>query len=340
MNAFRNPTNPGKQFSGEADFRFASTAKNVSPKEFAAVIFRQRTARAVAASNPFLRSAVTNLRAVKNPFEMTYAGLMGKEAIARFKDGSSLQVNGSNSQAYEMEKYIRMKRFPISLADGIATFQYDGRELSFELANNSCYPLNETFFQKSYDKLSFDGKVVLDIGANIGDTAVYFALGGAKKVIALEPYPQTYEVTVRNVERNNMAGKISLLNAGIGGKEAEILVDLGFKSNSSSPLRGFDDGKKVAIVTLDRLVEKYGLEGAVMKMDCEGGEYPAILGSKKLAAFDEIIMEYHYGYKNIKEKLEKEGFAVELIGAPAYGYNVHADHHHFIVGMLYAKKKN
>jgi FkbM family methyltransferase len=340
MNIFRTPANPGKQFRGETDIGFASTAKNVSPKEFASAVFRQRTIRTVVASNPFLRSAATNLQAVKNPFGMTFASLRGKEKIARFKDGSVLQVSSINSQAYEMEKYIRKNRLPISLVDGVATFKYNGRELSFELANSSCFTLKETFFLKSYEKLNFEGRVVLDIGANVGDTAVYFALGGAKRVIALEPYPQTYEVTVRNIERNRMTGTVALLNAGIGGKEAEVLVDLSFKSNGSSPLREFNAGKKVSIVTLDRLVEDYRLDGAVMKMDCEGGEYPAILGSKKLAAFEEIIMEYHYGYKNIKEKLEKEGFSVELIGTPAYNYNVHADHHHFILGMLHAKKKN
>jgi len=38
-----------------------------------------------------------------------------------------------------------------------------------------------------YDWLDVKGKRVLDVGASIGDTAVYFALRGAREVVAFEP---------------------------------------------------------------------------------------------------------------------------------------------------------
>jgi len=40
-----------------------------------------------------------------------------------------------------------------------------------------------------YDWLDVKGKRVLDVGASIGDTAVYFAVKGASEVVAFEPYP-------------------------------------------------------------------------------------------------------------------------------------------------------
>ena len=42
--------------------------------------------------------------------------------------------------------------------------------------------LNQTFFSGYYDFFDFRNSVVLDIGAFIGDTAVYFAARGAKKL--------------------------------------------------------------------------------------------------------------------------------------------------------------
>ena len=50
-----------------------------------------------------------------------------------------------------------------------------------------------------------NGKPIIfwDVGANIGDSSIYFALKGAKKVIALEPLPANYEMAVKNIELNN-----------------------------------------------------------------------------------------------------------------------------------------
>jgi hypothetical protein len=49
-------------------------------------------------------------------------------------------------------------------------------------------------------------------------------------------------------------------------------------------------------------------------MDCEGCEYDVIFSSSKetLKRFSHIQIEYHYGYKNLKEKLEKCGFSVKV----------------------------
>ena len=55
----------------------------------------------------------------------------------------------------------------------------------------------------TYDTLPIKDKIVLDVGANIGDTPIYFALHGSKKVIGIEPFPQNYEIAKKNVEINN-----------------------------------------------------------------------------------------------------------------------------------------
>jgi predicted RNA methylase len=47
------------------------------------------------------------------------------------------------------------------------------------------------FLNGIYEYLPVAGKTVIDIGANIADSSIYFAVRGAKKVIALEPFPKT-----------------------------------------------------------------------------------------------------------------------------------------------------
>jgi len=71
----------------------------------------------------------------------------------------------------------------------------------------------------------------------------------------------------------------------------------------------------VPSITLSDVINGYGIHrGAVLKMDCEGCEYEALLHAspEDLKRFEEIIIEYHNGYKELKRFLESLGFDVEI----------------------------
>jgi FkbM family methyltransferase len=40
--------------------------------------------------------------------------------------------------------------------------------------------------------LGVEGRVVVDVGAFVGDSTIYFALKGADRVITVEPYPGAF----------------------------------------------------------------------------------------------------------------------------------------------------
>ena len=61
----------------------------------------------------------------------------------------------------------------------------------------------ETFFKESYKLLEVKDKVVLDIGASLGDTSIYFAMKGAKKVYAYEPLKEIFKYLLLNIKINN-----------------------------------------------------------------------------------------------------------------------------------------
>jgi FkbM family methyltransferase len=172
------------------------------------------------------------------------------------------------------------------------------------------------FFNKEYDFLPVDGKAVLDIGANIGDSCVYFALRGSSRIIAIEPFPRNYELAKKNIDVNGFTERITLYLAGCAAETGDIIVDPLYKSNSRSHLVGFKQGIKIPLLTLrDILIENDVSRGeAVLKVDCEGCEYETILSSTAdtLRYFSHIELEYHRGYKNLKEKLEKCGFQVSV----------------------------
>jgi hypothetical protein len=49
------------------------------------------------------------------------------------------------------------------------------------------------FVDNPYEDLSVKNKTVVDIGGNIADSAIYFALWGANKIVCIEPLPKNCE---------------------------------------------------------------------------------------------------------------------------------------------------
>jgi len=99
-------------------------------------------------------------------------------------------------------------------------------------------------------------------------------------------------------------------------------------------LKASAKGKHVKLTTLEEIVKRFNLKDAVLKMDCEGCEYTLLNAPiKSLRAFHEIIMEYHYGCKDLKEKLEKAGFNVKT--EPTIVNNAEKP---ILLGYLYGKR--
>jgi FkbM family methyltransferase len=172
------------------------------------------------------------------------------------------------------------------------------------------------FFNKEYDFLPVDGKIVIDIGANIGDSCIYFVFSGAKKVIGIEPFPKSYEIAKKNIEKNSLTDKITMQLAGCAAKSGHITIDPLYNSNGSSFLTEFRRGIKIPLVTLRDILTNNNISSveAALKVDCEGCEYDTILSSDDgaLRCFSHIQIEYHHGYKDLRDKLEKCGFQVSV----------------------------
>ena len=225
-----------------------------------------------------------------------------------------------------------------SINGNIITISNDGLpETKLDLENNNGDPY-AVFFAKVYDFLPVRDKVIIDIGANIGDSSIYFVHKGAKKVIALEPFPKNYNTAKKNIELNNLTNKISLLPIGCSGTKGEITINPK-QEGAGSALDSVYSGIKVHLTTLDELIHEHNVpDDSVMKIDCEGCETDVILSSSKqtLRKFTHIEIEYHYGYKDLKQKLDDCGFLV-TISPPLFLRNRQSDKSMYF-GYLYAKR--
>ncbi|MBU0527645.1 FkbM family methyltransferase [Candidatus Micrarchaeota archaeon] len=223
---------------------------------------------------------------------------------------------------------------------GFVEIKFRGHNLLLK-GDEAPFLTSEIFFDEAYKQTNPNGKDVVDIGANIGDSALYFALRGAKHVYGFEPYPYVYKTALENIRINGLEEKITMLNSAIGGKEGTIIINPETQSFIGSDLKASANGAKVSIITLENTVNKLKIKDGLLKIDCEGGEYQIILSAPNeiLRNFNEIIIEYHYGYLDLKNKLECAGFSVKMLGFPFRRYNPHSSNSNMTVGILHAKRK-
>lgn len=173
----------------------------------------------------------------------------------------------------------------------------------------NCYVRNNVKFKQiyrsiydifdcgEYELLDVSGKIVIDVGAFVGDSAIYFAFKGARKVIAIEPHPGAYAEMMENIRLNNLEGVIVPINAGLASKSGRISIEnISVNSTLSIHYKLSDCPEGVPAITLGELVDKFGIEGndAVIKMDCEGCEFDLILNDyEHIRLFRELILEVH-----------------------------------------------
>jgi FkbM family methyltransferase len=172
--------------------------------------------------------------------------------------------------------------------------------------------ISDVFDLEEYKFLNVKDKNVLDIGAFIGDSPIYFILKGAKKVYAVEPHPDAYKEIIENIKLNNMEDKIIPINMGISYEEDYIYVPITVVNTQITLLKPKGNGIKIPAGKLSEIIDKYNIDAQVLKMDCEGCEYDIILKDyDTIKEFDEIGFEYHaYNTKipvnKLLEKLSKD----------------------------------
>lgn len=171
----------------------------------------------------------------------------------------------------------------------------------------------ENFIKDQYKSFDVKDKIVIDIGAAVGDSAIYFALHDAKHVYAFEPYSSSYKKLKQNVILNKLQKKITVINQALAAKPGTMRIAIK-EAMGGSKLEESKDGKIIKITTLSEIVERFKIKEAVLKLDAEGAEYDIIMNSiwtsevEALLRFKEIMLEYHFGYIDIKQRLERIGF--------------------------------
>jgi len=152
------------------------------------------------------------------------------------------------------------------------------------------------YSEPEYSFINVGNRDVVDVGAYVGDTAIYFALRGAKRVITIEPHPEAFKEMIENIKLNNIEDIVIPVNAGLASRPGEICVenvDVNETIGTYHKLGECDT--LVPAITLADVIERFAIDHrAVLKMDCEGCEFDVILNDyEHLRTFKELIFEYH-----------------------------------------------
>jgi len=126
--------------------------------------------------------------------------------------------------------------------------------------------------------------VIIDAGAFIGDTAVYFhhKLQGQCHVHSFELLDENLALLVHNLERNGVADdRVTVNRFALADRTGdEITIADGATQGSTSIFGRSGRGAVVQTITLDDYVMSLGLQRVdFIKMDIEGAEVPALKGA-------------------------------------------------------------
>jgi FkbM family methyltransferase len=190
--------------------------------------------------------------------------------------------------------------------------------------------IKETCIDRAYERASVQlqpGWTVVDIGAGVGDFALYVArLHAASHVYAFEPSPDSFGLFTENIALND-AANVHPLPYAVGGRRDDTLW---LQTNTAAvqhrtaaaPIGGLAVPGK----SLDQIMAELELRQCdFLKMDCEGAEYDILLhaSAATLSHIRHICLEYHEGVTpytraDLVQYLQTHGFAVQIYPNPVH----------------------
>lgn len=150
--------------------------------------------------------------------------------------------------------------------------------------------------QYAFD-LPFSPKTIVDAGANIGTTSIYFAHRYPDAtIIAIEPEASNFAVLLRNVQPYPL---IIPLRAALWNRDGEIVVTEPDPASGASGKWGCvtHEGRginKVPAITMDTLMRKMCIDAIdLAKIDIEGAEREVFEDTRWLSGLGCLMIEFH-----------------------------------------------
>ncbi len=262
------------------------------------------------------------------PFQALLALLLGKDRyFLRLPESSTpIPLAISPMNFISLLHLARLGYYPLSVESATNTLSIpisDGLSILLRADRSGDIGiLKELLVDQDYGS-DFQGYKIIDVGAYIGETALFFCSRGAEKVIAVEPAPDNVELAQKNITQSPYAERITLLSVAVAASEGEMPFYLDTDNPQMHALLPtadnqayFTAGKAlmVPVWSFERLINYTGWEEVdLVKLDCEGAEFPILLETPDeiLKRVKRWVIEYHAAPEPLEERLRSLGYGVE-----------------------------
>jgi FkbM family methyltransferase len=205
--------------------------------------------------------------------------------------------------------------------------------------------------------------VVIDIGAHVGSFTDACARRGAKRVLAFEPEIDNFRrlasaagtrdgVRVYNlaVFRSDLTDGVTLTHSGHAAENTGGGTVMGggrLLDHDRQTVASSSRTQSVPMVALDEVLGPLP-RVRLMKLDCEGSEFPILMTSRLLDRVDEMVMEYHECVPAVYAQLDPvariDGFDAYRVGdlkahLEAKGFDVTVTPFTPYIGKLRARRR-
>lgn len=231
---------------------------------------------------------------------------------------SEIGNNEKNSLRLLEQRYANFPRFTQEIIHEV--FPWGSIEVADVASFLSTY--KEIFINRIYQGgyLASEGSTILDFGANIGLSAMYFAEKNPQaKIEAYEPDPLLFDILKRNI-KNNHYENVNLHNLAVWKNDG--ILDFYAEGGDG----GFIDHKHIKedktipiqAIAVEKILSQHE-HISFLKMDIEGAEKEIFYNMQPyLKKVDYIFIEYHsrqnekHNLGQIVSALEKNGFLLHI----------------------------
>lgn len=233
---------------------------------------------------------------LKKPTPKNINDLISKQMLKQFNSFEKYQ-NGREIKIEDPERKIIFKTTNTAILRQIC----------------SCYYESILVNQYNVSSEKIKNKIVIDAGSNLGEFAIYCARLGAKKVYAFEPATETFKLLEKQIEMNNLNGKVIPIKMALGDKNETSKINFNESGDLSAGIEGSGPNSEIIkVVKLDDFCKKEKINKvSFIKMDVEGYEENVLRGAVEIIKRNKPILSFS-AYHKSTDKTVLPAFVLKL----------------------------
>ena len=215
----------------------------------------------------------------------------------------------------------------------VLNMEFNGADLSLRIDDSDIRVFKQIFVDNEYDSLNLPetAKTIIDLGANIGLSALFFIKKfPTSRIVAVEPDAVNFLIMEKNLEK--FSKSISFLQAAIWPTDGEVSLVEEDDDHSSLGAWGYrteasngNSGLSVKAVTIPTIMKQYNMDFVdILKVDIEGAEYELFEKNYEdwIDKVGLIIIETHDRFKPNSEAMVRKALNGRFDELPMKGENL------------------